>query len=100
MVKAFLHLSKEEQRRRLLDRLDDPEKHWKFSAADLAERGYWSDYQAVYEDVLTATSTKRAPLVRHSRRRQASCSRVCSVMDNRALHRGPWRCHRRSSLLR
>lgn len=61
VVKFFLHLSKEEQRRRLLDRLDDPTKHWKFSPADLAERSYWSDYQAVYEDVLKATSTKWAP---------------------------------------
>jgi polyphosphate kinase 2 (PPK2 family) len=61
VVKFFLHLSKEEQRRRLLDRLDDPTKNWKFSAADLAERSLWSDYQAVYEEVLTATSTKWAP---------------------------------------
>jgi PPK2 family polyphosphate:nucleotide phosphotransferase len=61
VVKFFLHLSKDEQRRRLLDRLDDPTKHWKFSPSDLAERSFWSDYEAVYEDVLTATSTKWAP---------------------------------------
>jgi PPK2 family polyphosphate:nucleotide phosphotransferase len=61
VVKFFLHLSKEEQRRRLLDRIDDPAKHWKFSSADLVERSFWSDYQAVYEKVLTATSTKWAP---------------------------------------
>ena len=61
VVKIFLNLSKDEQRRRLLDRLDDPTKHWKFSSADLAERGYWSEYQSVYEEVLAATSTKRAP---------------------------------------
>ena len=61
VVKVFLHLSKDEQRQRLLDRLNDPTKNWKFSEADLAERSYWSDYQAVYEEVLTATSTKRAP---------------------------------------
>ena len=61
MVKFFLHLSKEEQRRRLLDRLDDPTKHWKFSPADLAERGFFSDYQEAYEEVLAATSTKWAP---------------------------------------
>ena len=61
VVKFFLHLSKEEQRRRLLDRLDDPSKHWKFSPADLAERSFWSDYQSVYEEVLTATSTEWAP---------------------------------------
>jgi PPK2 family polyphosphate:nucleotide phosphotransferase len=61
LVKVFLHLSKEEQRRRLLARLDDPAKHWKFSAADLAERAYWEQYQAAYEDALSATSTKAAP---------------------------------------
>jgi PPK2 family polyphosphate:nucleotide phosphotransferase len=61
VVKFFLHLSRQEQRRRLLERLDDPAKHWKFSAADLAERAYWDDYQAAYEDVLTATSTEWAP---------------------------------------
>jgi PPK2 family polyphosphate:nucleotide phosphotransferase len=61
VVKVFLHLSKDEQRRRLLARLDDPTKRWKFSPGDLAERNYWSDYQAVYEEVLTATSTEWAP---------------------------------------
>jgi PPK2 family polyphosphate:nucleotide phosphotransferase len=61
VVKFFLHLSKEEQRRRLLVRLDDPTKHWKFSPADLAERSYWAEYQSVYEEVMTATSTKWAP---------------------------------------
>jgi PPK2 family polyphosphate:nucleotide phosphotransferase len=61
VVKFFLHLSKAEQRRRLLERLDDPTKYWKFSPADVAERSFWSDYQAVYEEVLTATSTKWAP---------------------------------------
>jgi PPK2 family polyphosphate:nucleotide phosphotransferase len=61
VVKFFLHLSKEEQRRRLLDRLEDPTKHWKFSASDLAERSFFSDYQAAYEEVLAATSTKWAP---------------------------------------
>jgi PPK2 family polyphosphate:nucleotide phosphotransferase len=61
VVKFFLHLSRQEQRRRLLERLDDPAKHWKFSAADLAERAYWHDYQAAYEDALTATSTEWAP---------------------------------------
>ena len=61
LVKIFLHLSKEEQRRRLLARLDDPAKNWKFSASDLAERPYWDQYQAAYEDALSATSTKAAP---------------------------------------
>jgi PPK2 family polyphosphate:nucleotide phosphotransferase len=61
VVKFFLHLSKDEQRRRLLERLDDPNKHWKFSAADLAERDRWDDYQHVFEETLAATSTAAAP---------------------------------------
>ena len=61
IIKLFLHISKKEQRRRLLERLEDPNKHWKFSAADIAERAYWRDYIEAYEDALNATSTKRAP---------------------------------------
>jgi PPK2 family polyphosphate:nucleotide phosphotransferase len=61
VVKIFLHVSKEEQKRRFLDRLDDPAKYWKFSAADLAERGHWDDYMAAYEQALTATSSAWAP---------------------------------------
>ena len=61
IVKIFLHLSREEQRQRLLARLDDPAKNWKFSPADLAERPYWDQYQSAYEDALSATSTKVAP---------------------------------------
>ena len=61
IVKLFLHLSNEEQKQRFLDRLDDEEKHWKFSVADLAERARWDDYQRAYEDAITATSTKWAP---------------------------------------
>ncbi len=61
VLKFFLHVSKHEQKRRFLERLDRPEKNWKFSAADLAERGYWDDYMAAYEDALSATSTKWAP---------------------------------------
>jgi polyphosphate kinase 2 (PPK2 family) len=61
VLKFFLHLSKEEQRRRFLERIDDPDKNWKFSQADLAERGRWKDYQKAYEDCLGATSTDRAP---------------------------------------
>jgi len=60
-LKFFLHLSKKEQKRRLLARLDDPHKHWKFSPADLAERKRWSDYMDVYEKAINATSTKWAP---------------------------------------
>jgi PPK2 family polyphosphate:nucleotide phosphotransferase len=61
ILKFFLHLSKEEQKKRLLARLDDPDKHWKFSASDLAEREFWDDYQTAYEDALSATSTEHAP---------------------------------------
>jgi PPK2 family polyphosphate:nucleotide phosphotransferase len=61
ILKFFLHLSKKEQRRRLLERLDDRAKHWKFSAADLAERACWRAYVEAYEDALSATSTKHAP---------------------------------------
>jgi PPK2 family polyphosphate:nucleotide phosphotransferase len=61
LVKFFLHVSKAEQRRRLLDRLQDPDKRWKFSPADVAERSRWDDYQTAYEHALTATSTGWAP---------------------------------------
>jgi len=61
VVKFFLHLSKEEQRRRFLARLDDPDKNWKFSAADLAERQLWKKYRSAYADCLAATSTSHAP---------------------------------------
>ncbi len=61
ILKFFLNVSKAEQKRRFLDRLEDPEKHWKFSAADLAERGYWDDYMVAFEDMLNATTTEWAP---------------------------------------
>jgi PPK2 family polyphosphate:nucleotide phosphotransferase len=60
-VKIFLHLSQEEQRKRLLARIDDPQKNWKFSLADIRERKYWKDYQKAYEACLGATSTRLAP---------------------------------------
>ena len=61
VVKFFLHVSKEEQRRRFLARIDEPAKNWKFSEADAAEREYWDLYQAAYEDAIAHTSTERAP---------------------------------------
>ncbi|MET7418891.1 polyphosphate kinase 2 family protein [Dactylosporangium sp. NPDC005555] len=61
IVKLFLNVSKEEQRKRLLARIDRPEKNWKFSEADIRERGYWRDYQRAYADMLTHTSTEHAP---------------------------------------
>jgi PPK2 family polyphosphate:nucleotide phosphotransferase len=61
IVKLFLNLSKEEQRRRFLDRIDEPDKNWKFDVADALERERWDDYQRAYEEMLSATSTKYAP---------------------------------------
>jgi PPK2 family polyphosphate:nucleotide phosphotransferase len=61
IVKFFLHLSKEEQRKRFLQRIDDPEKNWKISPADIEERKYWTDYRKAYEECLGATSTRDAP---------------------------------------
>lgn len=61
IVKIFLHLSKEEQRKRFLERIDEPEKNWKFGLSDIHERGYWDQYMAAYEAVLGATSTHHAP---------------------------------------
>ena len=61
IVKVFLHLSPAEQRSRLLERLDDPTKHWKVGAADIGERRRWADYQAAYDAVLTKTNTEVAP---------------------------------------
>jgi PPK2 family polyphosphate:nucleotide phosphotransferase len=61
VVKLFLHVSKEEQKRRLLERLEDPAKSWKFSTSDVAERAHFDAYQLAYEDAITATSTTWAP---------------------------------------
>jgi PPK2 family polyphosphate:nucleotide phosphotransferase len=61
IVKFFLHLSKEEQRKRFLARIDEPQKNWKFSLADIEERKYWDRYRTAFEDCLAATSTTEAP---------------------------------------
>ena len=61
IIKFFLHLSEEEQRKRFLDRIDEPEKNWKFSLADIEERKFWKQYMQAYEACLSATSTKNAP---------------------------------------
>ena len=61
IVKIFLHLSKDEQRKRFLARIDDPEKNWKLSLADIHERKFWKDYAKAYEECLSATSTHHAP---------------------------------------
>ena len=59
--KFFLHVSKKEQKRRFLERLQRPDKNWKFSISDLREREFWDDYMKAYEDMIAATSTKQAP---------------------------------------
>ena len=61
IIKFFLHLSKEEQRQRFLARIDNADKNWKFTQSDIAERAFWKDYMAAYEECLSATSTRRAP---------------------------------------
>jgi len=59
--KFFLHVSKKEQKRRLLERLEDPNKNWKFSMADVQERGFWKNYQQAYEEMVRRTATKYSP---------------------------------------
>jgi PPK2 family polyphosphate:nucleotide phosphotransferase len=61
IIKFFLHVSKTEQKKRFLERIDEPEKHWKFSTGDVQERAHWDDYQAAYTDVFNHTSTEAAP---------------------------------------
>ena len=61
VCKFFLHVSKKEQKRRFLERLENPEKNWKFSSADMNERGFWNQYQDAYEDMIKNTATKEAP---------------------------------------
>jgi PPK2 family polyphosphate:nucleotide phosphotransferase len=59
--KFFLHVSREEQKKRFLERIEEPEKHWKFSADDIRERQYWDDYMKAYEDMIRKTAAKHAP---------------------------------------
>ena len=61
IIKFFLHVSKDEQKRRFLDRIENPEKNWKFSAADIEERKFWDDYRYAYEECLSNTSTDHSP---------------------------------------
>jgi PPK2 family polyphosphate:nucleotide phosphotransferase len=61
ILKFFLHLSREEQRKRFLERIENKEKHWKFSSADISERDFWSDYQHAYEQAIRHTCSKRSP---------------------------------------
>ena len=61
ILKFFLHISRNEQKQRFLERLDRPDKHWKFSAADVGERRHWDDYQSAYEDMIRNTAARHAP---------------------------------------
>ena len=61
ILKFFLHVSKSEQKKRFLERIDNPKKNWKFSVSDINERGYWDEYQKAYEEAISHTSTKYAP---------------------------------------
>ncbi len=61
VIKFFLHVSKEEQKKRFLDRIEQPDKNWKFSAGDASERALWDEYMKAYEDAISATSTERSP---------------------------------------
>jgi polyphosphate kinase 2 (PPK2 family) len=61
ILKFFLNVSKEEQKNRFLERLNNPDKHWKFSESDMKERKYWDDYMKVFEEAINATSTDWAP---------------------------------------
>lgn len=61
VIKFFLHLSEEEQRKRFLERIDDPDKNWKFSIGDIEERKFWKQYMQAYEECMSATSTKNSP---------------------------------------
>jgi PPK2 family polyphosphate:nucleotide phosphotransferase len=61
VLKFFLHVSRKEQKNRFMDRLDEPEKHWKFSFGDVKERSYWNQYMAAYEEAIRATATRSAP---------------------------------------
>ncbi|HUG97816.1 MAG TPA: polyphosphate kinase 2 family protein [Gammaproteobacteria bacterium] len=61
ILKFFLHISRHEQKQRFLERLDTPDKHWKFSAADVGERRHWDDYQSAYEDMIRNTAARHAP---------------------------------------
>jgi len=90
VLKFFLHVSKGEQKRRFLERLTNPDKHWKFSEADMAEREHWKDYQRAFEDALSATSTKRAlwhviPADRKYVARALVADIVCSAIQDLKL---------------
>jgi PPK2 family polyphosphate:nucleotide phosphotransferase len=81
VLKFFLHISPEEQRRRLLERIENPETSWRFSNDDVEERGYWQDYMAAYDEALTHTNTEHAPWhVIPADQRWFACAAIASVI--------------------
>ncbi len=90
VLKFFLNVSKDEQRKRFIERVDNPDKNWKFSAADVRERGYWDDYMKVYEDMIKNTSTDKSPWYvipadNKSYARIAIASAIIEAMDKLGL---------------
>jgi PPK2 family polyphosphate:nucleotide phosphotransferase len=90
VIKIFLNVSKNEQKKRFIERVDNPDKNWKFSAADAKERGYWDKYMEVYEDMIRNTSTKDAPWYvipanKKSYARIAVASAIISALDRMNL---------------
>jgi PPK2 family polyphosphate:nucleotide phosphotransferase len=83
VMKFFLNVSKEEQKRRFLARIDRPEKNWKFSLGDVKERAHWDEYMNAFEDAFKHTSTKWGPVARHTRRQQVVHARRCGGFDCR-----------------
>lgn len=91
IIKCFLHISKDEQRARLQERADDPEKHWKLDRSDIEARKRWDEYQAAYEDALAATSTEQAPWFvipanSKTHRNVMVAELMCSVMQGLPLN--------------
>jgi PPK2 family polyphosphate:nucleotide phosphotransferase len=104
VLKFFLNVSREEQRRRFLARIDRPEKNWKFSVADYEERAFWDDYQKAYNDLLTHTSTKWAPwfVIPADNKwfaRLAVSQAICAVLDGLGLEYPEVSEQRRAELL-
>jgi len=90
VIKIFLNVSKEEQKKRFIARVDDPDKNWKFSAADARERGYWKDYMNAYEEMIQNTSTEKSPWYvvpadNKSNARIVVASAIIDAMDNMKL---------------
>ena len=100
VLKFFLHVSKAEQKRRFLERLEETDKHWKFSASDLTERDFWDDYQYAYQEAIAATATPEAPWFIVPGRQQVVHPDYCRGGDDRGAggagpaHPGPDRSRR------